>query len=171
MNAYDQFLYTASDDGVKGYWAGQWQAVARCNQVISKVPAIEMNTALKDRLIAESKFLRAYFYFNLVRLYGGVPIFDGLQENYNIPRNSVDEVYDFIISDLTAASAVLPQTYGASDRGRATKGAALGMLSKVYLYKKDWQKAYDISNQVIAMGYSLNPDFNHLFRVAGEFGP
>jgi hypothetical protein len=171
INAYDQFLYTASDDGVKGYWAGQWQAVARCNQVISKVPAIEMNTALKDRLIAEAKFLRAYFYFNLVRLYGGVPIFDGLQENYNIPRNSVDEVYDFIISDLTAASAVLPQTYGASDRGRATKGAALGILSKVYLYKKDWQKAYDTSNQVIAMGYSLDTDFNHLFRVAGEFGP
>ncbi|UWX61346.1 RagB/SusD family nutrient uptake outer membrane protein [Chryseobacterium oranimense] len=170
INAYDQFTFTASDDGVKGYWAGQWQAIARCNQVISKVPAIEMNTTLKDRLLAEARFLRAYFYFNLVRIYGGVPIFDGLQQNYNIPRNSTDEVYNFIISDLTAASQVLPQSYDAANLGRATKGAALGMLSKVYLYKKDWQKAYDTSNQVIAMGYALDPDFNHLFRVAGEFG-
>jgi hypothetical protein len=105
-----------------------------------------------------------------VRIYGGVPIFDGLQTNYNIPRNSVDEVYNFIISDLTSAAAVLPQSYGAADLGRVTKGAALGLLSKVYLYKKDWQKAYDTTNQVIALGYGLDPDFNHLFRPAGEFG-
>jgi starch-binding outer membrane protein, SusD/RagB family len=172
INAYDQFTYTASDSGVEGYWIGQWQFVNRCNQVITNVPNINMDATLKNRLVAEAKMLRAYFYFNLVRIYGGVPIFDGLpaDKNYNIPRNSVSQVYDFIISDLTAAANVLPQTYSASDLGRVTKGGALGLLSKVYLYKKDWQKAYDTSNQVIAMGYSLDPDFNHLFRPAGEFG-
>ncbi|GAB0156865.1 RagB/SusD family nutrient uptake outer membrane protein [Chryseobacterium sp. Alg-005] len=170
INVYDNFTYTQSDGGVEGYWIGQWQAVNRCNQVITNVPNIEMDTTLKNRLIAEAKMLRAYFYFNLVRIYGGVPIYDGLQANYNIPRNSINEVYDFIIADLTAAAAVLPQTYPASDLGRVTKGGALGLLSKVYLYKKDWQKAYDTSNQVISMGYSLDPDFNHLFRPAGEFG-
>ncbi|MDN5396481.1 MAG: RagB/SusD family nutrient uptake outer membrane protein, partial [Chryseobacterium sp.] len=122
------------------------------------------------RLVAEAKMLRAYFYFNLLRIYGGVPIFDGIPSTYKIPRNSAEEVYNFIISDLTSAAAVLPQSYGAADLGRVTKGAALGMLSKVYLYKKDWQKAYDTSNQVIGMGYGLDPDFNHLFRIAGEFG-
>jgi len=173
INAYDQFTYTASDSGVEGYWIGQWQFVNRCNQVITNVPNINMDATLKNRLIAEAKMLRAYFYFNLVRIYGGVPIFDGLpaDKNYNIPRNSVDEVYNFIISDLTSAAAVLPQSYPASDLGRVTKGGALGLLSKVYLYKKDWQKAYDTSNQVMAMGYNLDPDFNHLFRPAGEFGP
>ena len=171
INAYDQFTYTASDGGVEGYWTGQWQAVSRSNQVITRVPEINMDATMKGRLIAEAKFLRAYFYFNLVRIYGGVPIFDGLQENYNKPRNTQDEVYNFIISDLLSASQALPDKYGASDLGRATKGAALGLLSKVYLYKKDWQKAYDTSNQVMAMGYSLDPDFNHLFRVKGEFGP
>ncbi|AZA85335.1 RagB/SusD family nutrient uptake outer membrane protein [Chryseobacterium shandongense] len=170
INAYDQFTYTASDSGVEGYWIGQWQFVNRCNQVITNVPTIDMDATLKNRLVAEAKMLRAYFYFNLVRIYGGVPIFDGVQTNYNIPRNSVDEVYNFIISDLTSAAAVLPQSYPASDLGRMTKGGALGLLSKVYLYKKDWQKAYDASNQVIAMGYNLDPDFNHLFRPAGEFG-
>ncbi|MDR6514564.1 RagB/SusD family nutrient uptake outer membrane protein [Chryseobacterium camelliae] len=172
INAYDQFTYTASDSGVEGYWIGQWQFVNRCNQVITNVPNINMDATLKTRLVAEAKMLRAYFYFNLVRIYGGVPIFDGLPAdgNYNVPRKSVDEVYNFIIADLTSAAAVLPQSYGAGDLGRVTKGGALGLMSKVYLYKKDWQKAYDTSNQVMAMGYSLDPDFNHLFRPAGEFG-
>lgn len=172
INAYDNFTFTVSDEGVRGYWIGQWQAVNRANQVITNVPKIEMDTTLKNRLIAEARMLRAYFYFNLVRIYGGVPIFDGLPSdgNYLKPRNSAAEVYNFIVSDLTAAAAVLPQTYPAADRGRVTKGGALGLLSKVYLYMKDYQKAYDTSNQVIAMGYSLDPDFNHLFRPAGEFG-
>lgn len=170
INVYNDFTYTQSDSGIEGYWIGQWQAVNRANQVITNVPAIEMDATLKNRLIAEAKMLRAYFYFNLVRIYGGVPIFDGLQQNYNIPRNSTDEVYNFIIADLTAAAEVLPTSYPASDLGRVTKGAALGLLSKVYLYKKDWQKAYDTSSQVIGLGYALDPDFNHLFRPDGEFG-
>ncbi|MNK55282.1 SusD family protein [compost metagenome] len=65
----------------------------------------------------------------------------------------------------------MPQTYSAADKGRVTKGGALGLLSKVYLYMKDYQKAYDTSNLVMGMGYGLDPDFNHLFRPAGEFGP
>ncbi len=172
INAYDNFSFTVSDDGVRGYWIGQWQAVNRANQVITNVPKIEMDGTLKNRLVAEARMLRAYFYFNLVRIYGGVPIFDGLPAdgNYSKARNSKEEVYNFIVSDLLAASAVLPQTYAATDRGRVTKGGALGLLSKVYLYMKDYQKAYDTSNQVISLGYSLDPDFNHLFRPAGEFG-
>lgn len=172
INAYDNFTFTVSDDGVRGYWIGQWQAVNRANQVITNVPNIEMDTTLKNRLVAEAKMLRAYFYFNLVRIYGGVPIFDGLPSDgiYTKPRNSAAEVYAFITKDLTEAAAVLPQAYSAADRGRVTKGGALGLLSKVYLYMKDYQKAYDTSNQVIALGYSLDPDFNHLFRPAGEFG-
>ncbi|PZU90954.1 MAG: RagB/SusD family nutrient uptake outer membrane protein [Chryseobacterium sp.] len=170
INAYDNFSYTISDDGVHGYWTGQWQAVQRANQVITNVPKIDMDVTLRNRLVAEAKMLRAYFYFNLVRIYGGVPIFDGLQTNYIQPRNTVSEVYAFIVKDLTEASEVLPQTYPASDLGRVTKGGALGLLSKVYLYMKDYQKAYDTSNLVIGMGYSLDPDFNHLFRPAGEFG-
>ncbi|WP_426278538.1 RagB/SusD family nutrient uptake outer membrane protein [Chryseobacterium sp. S-02] len=172
INAYDNFTFTISDEGVRGYWIGQWQAVNRANQVITNVPKIAMDETLKNRLVAEARMLRAYFYFNLVRIYGGVPIYDGLPAdgNYVKARNSATEVYNFIVSDLTAAAAVLPQTYPASDLGRVTKGGALGLLSKVYLYMKDYQKAYDTSNQVISMGYSLDPDFNHLFRPAGEFG-
>lgn len=171
INVYNNFTYTASDGGVEGYWNGQWQAIGRANQVITKVPGISMDETLKNRLIAEAKMLRAYFYFNLVRIYGGVPIFDGLQDNYNLPRNTKDQVYDFIIKDLKEASAVLPATYPAADRGRVTKGAALGMLAKAYLYQKQWQNAYDTTNQMMSMGYDLDPSFNHVFRIGGEFGP
>lgn len=171
INAYDNFSFTISDDGVNGYWTGQWQAVQRANQVITNVPNIDMDATLKNRLVAEAKMLRAYFYFNLVRIYGGVPIFDGVQKDYFLfPRNTATEVYEFIVKDLTEASAILPQTYPAGEQGRVTKGGALGLLSKVYLYMKDYQKAYDTSNLVIGMGYKLDPDFNHLFRPAGEFG-
>ncbi|SHL23102.1 Starch-binding associating with outer membrane [Chryseobacterium contaminans] len=170
INEYDNFTFTVSNEGIRGYWIGQWQGLNSCNQVITNVPKIDMDSALRTRLVAEAKMLRAYLYFNLVRIYGGVPIFDGLQSNYKVPRNSVEEVYNFIISDLTSAAEILPQSYPASDLGRVTKGAALGLLSKVYLYKKDWQKAYDTSNQVMAMGYDLDPDFNHVFRPSGEFG-
>ena len=172
INAYDHFTFTVSDGGVRGYWIGQWQAVNRANQVITNVPKIDMDATLRTRLIAETKMLRAYFYFNLVRIYGGVPIYDGLPAdgNYLKARNTSEEVYAFIVKDLTEAAQVLPQTYPAADLGRVTKGGALGLLSKVYLYMKDYQKAYDTSNQVIALGYSLDPDFNHLFRPAGEFG-
>lgn len=172
INAYDRFTYTISDDGVHGYWTGQWQAVQRANQVITNVPNIEMDATLKTRLVAEAKMLRAYFYFNLVRIYGGVPIFDGLppDKSYLKPRNTAAEVYAFIVKDLTEASEILPQNYPASEVGRVTKGGALGLLSKVYLYMKDYQKAYDTSSLVMGMGYGLDPDFNHLFRQAGEFG-
>lgn len=173
INAYDNFSFTVADEGVRGYWIGQWQAINRANQVMTNVPNINMDATLKNRLLAETRMLRAYFYFNLLKIYGGVPIFDGLPEdkNYNIPRNSTNEVYNFIIADLTAAADVLPASYPAGELGRVTKGAALGLLSKVYLYKKDWQKAYDTSNQVMGMGYALESDFNKVFRIAGEFGP
>lgn len=172
INAYDNFTFTISDEGVRGYWIGQWQAVNRANQVITNVPNINMDATLRTRLVAEARMLRAYFYFNLVRIYGGVPIFDGLPAdgNYRKARNTKEEVYNFIVADLLAASAVLPQTYPTADLGRVTKGGALGLLSKVYLYMGDYQKAYDTSNTVIGMGYALDPDFNHLFRPAGEFG-
>src|SRR5690606_31211204 len=111
INTYDQFTYAASDGGIREYWNGQWDAVNRCNQVITNVPPIEMDEDLKARYIAEVKFLRAYYYFNLVRIFGDVPIFDGIQQNYNIPRDSKEDVYNFIISDLTAAAQVLPNSY------------------------------------------------------------
>lgn len=129
-----------------------------------------MDESLKTRLIAEARFLRANHYFNLVRTFGGVPIFDGLpaDRNYNIPRNTKEEVYDFILADLQFAKDNLPANYGATDIGRATLGAANGFIAKVNMYLGNWSQALAASNDVIGGGYSLLPNFNSVFRIENE---
>jgi hypothetical protein len=177
LNDYDNFTFTATQGILNDYWGGQYQGINLCNQVLANVPAISMDAALKNRLLAEAKFLRAYHYFNLVRAYGGVPLVlvpvtaESSPDQLNPVRNSSEEVYAQIVQDLTDAGAALPTTYASTDLGRATKGAALGMLSKVKLYQKQWADVLLLSDQVIALGYSLAPDYEKMFRIEGENGP
>jgi len=174
LDDYTFFRMTATTGPAEGYWAGQFQGINLCNQVITKVPSIDMDATLRNRLVAEAQFVRAYHYFNLVRAFGGVPLHTKpaeTEDELNPVRASQDEVYALIVSDLTAAAAVLPQTYSASDVGRATKGAALSLLAKVKLYQKQWADVVTLTDQVQGMGYSLAPDFYQMFRVAGENGP
>lgn len=176
LDDYDNFTITATEGQLNGYWNGQYQAINLANQVLTNVPMIEMDAAEKERILAEAKFLRAYHYFNLVRAFGGVPLrlsvpLPGEQEDpatLNIPRSSREEVYAQIIQDLTEAAAVLPDR-GAIERGRATKGAALGMLAKVQLYQRNWQEVVNLANQVEGLGYGLVDDYNNIFRIAGEY--
>ena len=107
---------------------------------------------MKNRLVAEARFLRGYFYFELVKNFGGVPLITGFllpEEIQGITRASAEDVYKFIEDDLKAAADVLPQRsqYAATDMGRATRGAALGLLGKVYLYQSKWQEAHDVLKQ------------------------
>ncbi|MCM5662852.1 RagB/SusD family nutrient uptake outer membrane protein [Galbibacter mesophilus] len=171
LNDFDRFTFDASAFSINGYWVGQYRGINFANQVITNVPDIEMNADLKNRLLAEAKFFRGYHYFNLVRVFAGVPIYDGLPEdgNYNIPRNTKEEVYDFAIQNLTEAAEVLPVSYGATDEGRATKGAAKGLLAKIALYQKDWAKAKMLTEEIMGMGYSLFPDYYQLFRYQNEY--
>ncbi|SDJ74460.1 RagB/SusD family nutrient uptake outer membrane protein [Flavobacterium noncentrifugens] len=170
FNAYNNYTFSPTEGQINDYWKGQYRGINLCNQVISNLPGIAMDETLKARLIAEARFVRGYHYFNLVRTYGGVPIYNGLPAdgNYNIPRNTSDEVYAFIIADLAAAREILPTSYSAVEVGRATKGAANAYLSKVYLYKKDWALALQYSNEVIGGGYDLLPNYNSVFRIANE---
>lgn len=170
FNEYNQFTFTATEIQNNSFWVGQWKGVGLANQVITNVPAIAMDETLKARLIAEARFLRAHYYFNLVRTYGGVPIYDGLpaDENYNIAKSSVQEVYNFIIADLEASGNILPVSYDAANLGRATKGAAKAYLAKVYLYQQNWGQALALSNEVMGLGYDLLPDYNSVFRIANE---
>lgn len=176
LDDYDNFTITATDGQLNGYWNGQYQAINLTNQVLTNVPLIEMDASEKERILAEAKFFRAYHYFNLVRAFGGVPLrltvpLPGEQEDpatLNITRASREEVYAQIIQDLTDASQVLKASYLASDRGRITKGAALGMLAKVQLYQRNWQEVINLTNQVEALGYNLVDDYYNIFRISGE---
>ncbi|KQS30858.1 RagB/SusD family nutrient uptake outer membrane protein [Dyadobacter sp. Leaf189] len=162
-------------------YAGGFRGINRSNIVIDRLPGITMDEALKTRYIAEARFLRALHYFNLVRWYGGVPIVTSETaslEGLEVEKASVEEVYKLIIDDLTAAESVLPATYPASDVGRATKGAAMGILAKVYITMAGtnrqspyWAQAVAKLKQVIDSGvYDLYANFADAFALTARGG-
>lgn len=171
LNNFDNFSASSNEGQLSDFWSGQYQSINFCNQVLDNVPNIEMDGTLKSRYLAEAKFIRAYCYFRLVRAFGDVPLRLNVPANtgeYNIPRTPKAEVWAAIEKDLTEAAGVLPQSYGAADIGRATKGAALALHAKVAMYQKKWSDVLNYTNQVMALGYALFPDYEQLFRVPNE---
>lgn len=168
----DEFTADATNGIIINYWRFAYEAIARANNVIANVPAIPMDDVLKNRIIGEAKFIRAYTYFNLVNIFGPVPLKllpQLTQEAIHVPLSSVAAIYQQIEKDLKDASAVLPDAYTATDKGRVTKGAALAMLGKVSLYQQKWTAAIDYFHQVDNMGiYGLLPDYADNFRLAFE---
>lgn len=127
----------------------------------------KLTKELSDRLIGEAKFNRALSYFYLWQLFGGVVILDKsvpVEETY-LARNTADEVEQFIISDFTDAVAKLPVTYPNSDKGRATKGAAIAMLGKTFLYGKQWDKASEQFAKLMTAPYTykLTAEYSNSF--------
>lgn len=172
FNMYDNFTVGSTDGMLDGFWTGQYQNINFANQVLDNIPAITMDESLKARYLAEAKFVRAYSYFRLVRAFGDVPLrlhvpVDATE--YNLARTPKAEVYAAIEKDLSEAASILPVSYGSTDIGRATKGAAMTLHAKVSMYQNKWQQVYDLTNQVINSGqYSLFNNFEQLFRVANE---
>jgi starch-binding outer membrane protein, SusD/RagB family len=164
-----EFIVQPDNPGVEDMWRGIWPGVANSNFVIYHVRRMSnIDSGLKDRIVAEAKFLRALYYFNGVRLYGGLPIIlDPSSEELMVTRASVSATYDRIIADLLDAEAVLPEYYSNEryhEVGRATKGAARGLLAKVYLTLSDYEKAEEYARKVIEMGiYELHHDFTRNF--------
>ena len=174
LNDYVYFRYTATAPDFDTYWLGQYQQINLCNQVITNVPGISMDTNLRARYVAEAQFLRALAYFNLVRAFGGVPLHTKpavTAEELNPTRATQAEVYALIVRDLTAAASLLPASYGSTDLGRVTQGAALTLLAKVQLYQKNYAAALAASEPVLGLGYSLVSDYYSMFRIRGENGP
>lgn len=195
QNLYAQYTFDNSHKSLVNVWRSYYQMVFRANQAVDRISVFQvedpLEEPLKNRLIAEAKFLRALAYFNLVRMWGDVPLpltelvsFENT-ENYEKPRSPSSEVYDAIIADLQFAEQNLyhaswilgdQPSYASSDLGRATIGAAKGLLAKVYLTRASYplketsyyQDAYDKAKELIGMGYDLEPDYGNLFTVAGE---
>ncbi|MEN9698935.1 MAG: hypothetical protein RLZZ301_133 [Bacteroidota bacterium] len=143
--------------------------ITRANYILEHKDNIDFPR--KAHILAEAKFLRAYYYFELVKFFGDVPlIIDkriGIDEVKNIPRAPKAEVYAQIEKDLKDAAAVLSSV--AAEKGRATKGAAQSLLGKVYLYQNKFTEAAAVFDEVIASGlYSLSSDYSQLFSVAAE---
>ena len=171
LQEIDDFTLTATNNGPSGVWQGYYTGIFRANLAVTRIPDVqEMDEELRARLLAEARFLRAYYYFNLVRWFGDVPlILEPFPSDFQIPRTPRAEVYAQIEADLEAAASVLPASYSGADVGRATSGAARAMLAKVALTQQDFQSAADLAEQVINSGtYSLLPSYDQIFTLDGE---
>lgn len=176
VRALGTATYISSNSRVQKVWQQLYYGINRANIAIDNIPAIQMDTSLRNRLIRESKFIRSLLYFNLVRLYGAVPLVLHNPTTINptallIGRTSVDSIYAQIVSDLKEATG-LPKSYSGTDVGRATGGAAHTLLAKVYLTKQDWSNALVQLNIVIngGYGYSLFPNYYDAFQKATKNG-
>lgn len=171
----NNFQFEPENGITTGLWNSCYNNINRANAVIDRVPEISMDAGRRDIIVAEARFLRAFHYFTLVRVFGGVPL--RLQETTSLTglglgRASVEEVYGSIIADLVAAEAVLPDQQTGANSGRASKGAAATLLAYVYLTKKDWTNAVNKSQEVIdragAYGYDLYANYADLWVIANK---
>lgn len=169
--------YDASLGRIKGEWNYHYKGIKTCNLFLDNVDRVEnMDAALKERMKAEAKFLRAYQYFQLMTWFGDVPLFAkdiSLEESLNIGRTPRAEVLAFILSELDAAAAGLPvnTAYAANDKGRITKGAALGLKARVYLYEGRWQDVVTTCEAIMGGNngsYSLFSSYDGLFLPQNE---
>lgn len=152
-------------------WGIFYKGIYRANTAIKHIPNIGMNENMQRRTLGEAKFFRGYFYFKLWDFYGGVPIYDypmNVDEAYKA-RNTEQEVYEFIVQDMTDAISLLPESYDLADKGRATKWAALTMRGKAHLWAKQYDKAAaDFKEVMDKSDRKLVEDYHSLFRVAGN---
>jgi starch-binding outer membrane protein, SusD/RagB family len=164
----DYFTYNNDEDMITSYWRNHYSVINRANLLLSKIenadPAV---VTKKDRYIGETKFLRALAYFNLVRVFGDIPIIlkpVTFEESYKIARAPVADVYTNVIyPDLLDAESRLPVKYTGTDVGRVTQGAAKSILGRAYLTQKDFAKAETKLKEVTTLGYSLLPVYNDLW--------
>jgi hypothetical protein len=188
---FHNYTVTSNTAILESTWVNLYKGINQASAIINALPSSNINSQLKDRYIAEAKFLRGLYYFYLVRYFGGVPLI--LEEttsldNVNVPRTSIEAVYKQIIKDFEEAEPNLPNKVTGTEIGRATRGAALGILSKVYLtiasqarYQSipgfDWvnitdayTKSSQYGQQVIAMtsNYSLVSDYASIFNTETE---
>ena len=176
LTTFDEFTYDARfPEDVRATWQGHYQGIFRANIAIEGIPKVpSMNEALRQRLLGEAKFLRAHFYFNLVRWFGDVPlVLTPLRQDefYTQKRIPVKEVYAQIIKDLSEALPAVPEksAYDPTDMGRITKGAVRGILAKAYLTLKDYPNAEKYALEVInSKEYALLQDFSKIFLPEGE---
>jgi hypothetical protein len=174
VNNMDQFIVTDYNFwGAYDVWKDLYVGVFRANQVLDNVPQIEMEEELKQRVIGEAKFLRAFFYYNLVSLWGNVPLMLHASTPEDKPSTSgMADVWAQIEQDLSEAAIGLPTTYPATDVGRATQGAAYALLAKAYMQQGDYTSALTPLEWLVEGPgkdiYDLTPSYRDNFLVDSE---
>jgi len=168
----DQFSVVSSNIMLLSIWMRDYDCITRANIVLNQVPNISMDANLKAQILGEAKYLRAHMYFYLVNIFGSIPIKLNppvTQADVNVAKSPVADVYRQIELDLIAAAAVLPATYAVSDAGRATKGAALGLLAKAYMFEGKYPETLLTINSIDSLQiYSLMSLYSANFHAATQ---
>lgn len=162
------FMANGQSQGIlQNFWGARYQGINTCNTAIERIPGANMDENEKAQRLAEVRFLRAFFYFDLVRNFGGVPmVLKYGQDTEGLGRSTQEECYEFIESELKDVAEILPNRskMAAADLGRATRGAALGILGKAQLYQGKWADAKATLGIIIEENeYDLLPNFGDVW--------
>ncbi|QNL50477.1 RagB/SusD family nutrient uptake outer membrane protein [Olivibacter sp. SDN3] len=166
----DDFLDDSQNQWTNDYFNNCYIGVSRANTILDRIEEADFEQEAKDPIIGETKFLRAYYYFNLVRYFGDVPLYlneVSEQAEAFLPRSSVDEVYAVIINDLEDAISKLPDP-SFPQNGRANKGSASTLLAEVYMTRHDFAAAEPLLRSVTTMGYSLLSNYEDVYALGNK---
>lgn len=171
-NIYSGYLRAADTQVVLSIWQRAYRTIFKVNYFLENIDKVEMDPALKAEWIAEAKFLRAYEYFYMSVLYGGVPIITNvlsIEEANSQTRNSLSEVVDFALQELTAAAEELPATRPDSERGRIVKAAPLAIKGRLLLIQERWSEAAATYEEIIDLeAHIIDPRYKAIFEEEGE---
>ena len=165
----DQFNINSTNGNLASIWTLLYDGITRCNIVLSKVPPIEMDKNLQTRILAEAKFLRSWYFFELVNIFGDVPIVTAplKPDELQITQSPVQQIFETVIEPgLTEAAGNLPVSYTGQDVGRVTSGAATALLTKAYLFENKWDKAASTAAKIVNSNvYDLLPLYSQNFNA------
>ncbi|MDO9634265.1 MAG: RagB/SusD family nutrient uptake outer membrane protein [Paludibacter sp.] len=178
MKQLDDLIYDSSNGIVNELWIGYFDVVSAANHAIDQMPLFEealLNADAKAytrQCAGEAKFIRAYAYFNLTRLFGRVPVINSTltaEELAAKQQESTDSLYRFIEKDLMEAISVLPDFYTKEWAGRVNRYTAMALKAKVHLYQNEWDSVASLTDKIMDSGrYDLLPDFRSVFSIAEE---
>jgi hypothetical protein len=172
------YTLTAFNPGyTSAIWSTMYRGISNANLVIDKVSkSAGVSKAIKDRVIGETRFLRSLYYYYLTGLFGDVVYYDetnyAIENTQGLPRISADQIRNNLVESLLDAETKLPAKFTGADIGRATKGAAQTLLTKIYLWQKNWDLAQKKAQQIVdSKTYTLPANYADVFTEANEFGP
>jgi len=169
----DQLNWLPSTAAIQSRWSLSYTSIARANAILDRINEVAMPDDIKKQFTGEAKFIRSLMYFNLVQFYGAVPLvlneISSEKEAYSYGRTPVGEVYNQIVSDLTEASSLLPESYNSTNLGRVTRYAALGLLGKVFVTNNKFDNAIAPLEEVVNSGkYQLLDNYADVFSVTNK---
>jgi starch-binding outer membrane protein, SusD/RagB family len=162
----DILKHTASTQEINDFWKLNYAGIVQANTVITKTPLVDADQDLKNRIIGEGLFLRAYYHFILAQVFGDIPLILEIQapDEVLVSRTPKADVFAQVALDCVQAASMLPLSYPASDAGRVTKGAALALAAKAHLYLEEYTSVLSTIADIKSLGfYALQEDYRNNF--------